>query len=222
MKNDLVKKGIFITFEGPDGSGKTTVLKKIFEFFLKQYPNKVFLTREPGGQNNAIAEDIRDILLNKHEYKMCPMTEALLFAASRAQHVNDFIKPHLINDDIVFCDRYIHSSLIYQGYARGLGFEEVMDINKKAIDGIMPDLTFVLMVSAETGMNRIKLNSKREVNRLDKESIQMHNKVYEGYKKLIEKYDNLIIIDANRTIEEIFCDVKKLIEKYLGQKRYDR
>jgi dTMP kinase len=119
-------KGLFITFEGPDGSGKSTIIGLIYDK-LKQtkYGSKVVLTREPGGKNNIIAEDIRNILLNKLDYKISGRAEALLFAASRAQHVKDFIKPNIDNNKIVLCDRYIHSSLVYQGYARGLGIKEV-------------------------------------------------------------------------------------------------
>jgi dTMP kinase len=119
-------KGLFITFEGPDGSGKSTVLSKVYEVLKsKNYSFHIDITREPGGRNNVIAEDIRNILLNKIEYKISPRAEALLFAASRAQHVQDFIKPNLEQNHLVLCDRYIHSSLAYQGYARKLGAEEI-------------------------------------------------------------------------------------------------
>jgi dTMP kinase len=120
MKNN----GLFITFEGPDGSGKSTIINMVYECIHKKYKN-IYLTREPGGKNNVIAEDIRNILLNKLDYQIDSRAEALLFAASRAQHVKDFIKPHLLNNDIVLCDRYVHSSLVYQGCARGLGIKEV-------------------------------------------------------------------------------------------------
>jgi dTMP kinase len=118
-----MKKGIFITFEGPDGSGKTTVIQKVYNFLNKNYD--VLLTHEPGGTNNKIAEDIRNILLNKTKYIFDYRAEALLFAASRAQHVSDFIKPNLENKKIILCDRYVDSSLVYQGYGRGLGINNI-------------------------------------------------------------------------------------------------
>ncbi|MDE6476606.1 MAG: dTMP kinase [Mycoplasmoidaceae bacterium] len=122
----MIKKGIFITFEGPDGCGKTTIINLIYKDLQKKFgKNNVVLTREPGGKNNVIAEDIRNILLNKLDYKISDRAEALLFAASRAQHVKDFIIPNLRKGKIVLCDRYIHSSLVYQGYARKLGIKEV-------------------------------------------------------------------------------------------------
>jgi dTMP kinase len=120
------KRGLFITFEGPDGSGKSTIILMIYDKLNQHhYPFKVFLTREPGGKNNIIAEDIRNILLNNVDYKIDYRAEALLFAASRAQHVHDFIKPHINDGDLVLCDRYVHSSLVYQGYARGVGFKNI-------------------------------------------------------------------------------------------------
>jgi dTMP kinase len=122
----MQKKGLFITFEGPDGSGKSTILTMLYDALKRDnLPFDIVTTREPGGKNNVIAEDIRNILLNKIEYKITDRTEALLFAASRAQHVQDFIKPHLAHGDLVLCDRYIHSSLVYQGYARGLGIQAI-------------------------------------------------------------------------------------------------
>jgi dTMP kinase len=120
------KNGLFITFEGPDGSGKSTILANIYNFLKKnKYSFHISITREPGGRNNPIAEDIRNILLNKIEYQISPRAETLLFAASRAQHVKDFIQPNLQKGNLVLCDRYIHSSLVYQGYARKLGIKEV-------------------------------------------------------------------------------------------------
>jgi dTMP kinase len=120
------KKGLFITFEGPDGSGKSTVIASVYEILKNnRHQFGICITREPGGKNNAIAEDIRHILLNKIEYQISARAEALLFAASRAQHVKDFIQPNLVKGNLVLCDRYIHSSLVYQGYARKLGIKEV-------------------------------------------------------------------------------------------------
>ena len=175
--------GYFISFEGPDGSGKTTIANEVTKLLNTKFPNKVVLTREPGGNNNIIAEDIRNILLNHVDYKIDSHAEALLFAASRAQHVNDFILPNLKNNKIVICDRYIHSSLVYQGYVRNLGIKEVFAINKFAIRGILPDIVILIMLEPEKCFERINQNL-RNMNRLDRESIEMHKKVYQGYQKL--------------------------------------
>ncbi|MDR3330003.1 MAG: dTMP kinase [Mycoplasmataceae bacterium] len=208
------KQGLFITFEGPDGSGKSTIIGLVYDQLKKDgYASKVVLTREPGGKNNLIAEDIRHILLNKMEYKISGRAEALLFAASRAQHVQDFIKPNLDNDKVVLCDRYIHSSLVYQGYARNLGIKEVWDVNNFGINGLLPSLTMILMVTPEQGMERIRANELREVNRLDQETMSMHHKVYEGYRKIIDENRNktVVEIDASKTIDAVFKSVYALV-----------
>ena len=234
MENNSTEKGIFITLEGPDGSGKSTVAKIVVGYFLKLYPDRVFLTREPGGNNNIIAEDIRAILLNKDEYKIADRAEALLFAASRNQHINDFIKPHLKKGDIVICDRFVHSSLIYQGYARGIGIDEVFKINDFAIEGVYPDKTFFLMISPEVGIQRILQNKKREYNRLDKEPMDLHEKVFKGFEKMVhDGYVDLIwdknkvplvepiVIDANQSIKKVASDIIGDIKKLLKEKNYD-
>lgn len=209
-------KGLFITFEGPDGSGKSSVINQIYRFLLKKYPNKVVRTREPGGTNNPIAEDIRNIILNKLDYKIIPITEAMLFAASRAQHIHDFIMPHLNNNDIVLCDRFVHSSFIYQGVARGLGQERVKDLNDHALEGLWPDLTLVLMVRPSVGLKRISKNNQREFNRLDREELSLHQKVYRGYKQMIKKYPKgIVVIDAEKPFEDVVRAVKKAINKKL-------
>lgn len=219
------RKGLLITFEGPDGSGKTTVALKIAEWLQKKIdgrgPTKIFYTREPGGKNNVIAEDIRNILLNKIEYNITPMVETLLFAASRAQHVHDFIEPHLFKNHIVLCDRFIHSSIVYQGIGRNIGINIVKAINQFATNGIEPDITFVLMLKPTIGLKRIMNNTSREQNRLDKEKLALHNLVYQGYKKLIKKYPKKMIpINANQSINDVLKDIKPYIEKLIQQKKY--
>ncbi|XQP55906.1 MAG: dTMP kinase [Mycoplasmoidaceae bacterium] len=207
-------KGLFITFEGPDGSGKSSVINQIYRYLLAKFPNKVSRTREPGGTNNPIAEDIRNIILNKLDYKIIPMTEAMLFAASRAQHIHDYILPHLNNNEIVLCDRFVHSSLIYQGVARGLGQETVKKLNDYALDGLWPDLTFVLMVRPSVGLKRIMANNQREFNRLDREELSLHEKVYKGYKEMINKYPKgIVVIDAEKPFDQVVAAVKKVIDK---------
>ncbi|MBQ0045430.1 MAG: dTMP kinase [Mycoplasma sp.] len=209
-------KGLFITFEGPDGSGKSSVINQLYRYLLKKYPNKVVRTREPGGTNNPIAEDIRNIILNKLDYKIIPITEAMLFAASRAQHIHDFIMPHLNNGEIVLCDRFVHSSLIYQGVARGLGQERVKKLNDQALEGLWPDLTFVLMVRPSVGLKRITKNNQREFNRLDREELSLHQKVYRGYKAMVKKYPKgIIVIDAEKPFDVVVKTIKRYINKKL-------
>ncbi|MDR3163800.1 MAG: dTMP kinase [Mycoplasmataceae bacterium] len=214
------KRGLFITFEGPDGSGKSTIISMVYEKLNQQhFPFKILLTREPGGKNNIVAEDIRNLLLNKTEYNINYRTEALLFAASRAQHVHDFIKPHLLNGDLVLCDRYVHSSLVYQGYARGIGFKNIWDINTFAIDNVLPDLVIVLMINPQQGINRIKGDLLRDNNRLDREEMDLHNKVYEGYRQLIDNNRNgtIVQVEASKKIDEVFDDVFQNIIKKINK-----
>lgn len=207
-------KGKFITFEGPDGCGKSTVVTAIYDWLTQLFPNKVFLTREPGGSNNIIAEDIRNILLNHLDYKINYQAEALLYAASRAQHVHDFILPHIKNGDIVLCDRYVHSSLVYQGYARELGIDQVMKINQFAMNKTLPNLVILIMVKPETSIKRMQ-NRLAKLDRLDLET-SLHNKVYQGYKKLIKKYPNTFnIVNGEKPIDQVIHDTKQIIKKFL-------
>ena len=187
-----MKHGFFITLEGNDGAGKTTVALGLKEA-LEKRGYKVVYTREPGG--SKIAERIRDILLNDTQEAMDGRTEALLFAASRRQHLKQIVMPALEENKIVLCDRFVDSSLAYQGIARGLGLEEVWKINQFAIENCMPQLTLFLKVSIETGQKR--MNIRGEKNRLDREQDTFHQKVREGYDLLIQKFPERIkVIDA--------------------------
>lgn len=208
-----MKQGIFLTFEGNDGSGKTTVCLKIKEELEKRgYP--VIYTREPGG--SKIAEDIRSILLNTENVQMDSKTEALLYAASRRQHLVEKVIPALKENKIVLCDRFVDSSLAYQGYARGIGLDEVWNINQFAIDSYMPQKTFFLSVSMETGQKR--MNIRGDKNRLDLENIAFHLKVREGYDTLIQKYnDRIVVIDAEGDKEIVFQDTLKEVMKVISQ-----
>lgn len=200
----------FITIEGPEGSGKSTIIKALESALARDF--KVVTTREPGGIK--ISEDIRNILLSDNN-AMDYRTEALLFAASRRQHLVEKVLPALSEGKIVICDRFIDSSLAYQGYARGIGLEGIKEINEFAIEGKYPDLTLYLRVEAETGMARISENS-RETNRLDKETIDFHRRVVEGYDLLKEQYPERIKrINANQSIEEVIEECLKVIYKFI-------
>jgi dTMP kinase len=199
----------FITFEGCDGCGKTTVLKLVSEELSKRNID-FLLTREPGG--SKIAEQIRNIILDKKNIEEDSRTEALLYAASRRQHLTDVVLPALEKGKLVLSDRYIDSSLAYQGYARGIGIKEVMSINAFAINGLMPDVTFFLDLTPEEGLKRIASRS-RESDRLDKEKLAFHQKVYEGYKIIIkDDPKRFVIIDAKKTPDE---ETKEIVDKIM-------
>lgn len=209
-----MKKGLFIVFEGPDGAGKTTILKKIYNE-LKSRGVKCISTREPGGI--VISEKIRSIILDKENTTMDGRTEALLYAAARRQHLVEKVIPALEEGTMVLCDRFVLSSLAYQGFARGIGIDEVMSINKFAIDGYMPDMTIYFDINPEEAMKRIMANSNREVNRLDLESITFHKKVQNGYKKLIDSSkDNIKVIDGSRSIDEVYKSTIDAIDNILN------
>lgn len=200
----------FITFEGPEGSGKTTIIEHIRRLLAETH--EVVKTREPGGI--PISEKIREILLTK-EHDMDGRTEALLFAASRRQHLVERVIPALESRKIVLCDRFIDSSLAYQGIARGIGFDDIMAINKFAIDTHMPDLTIYLKLDPETGLQRIRDNA-RENNRLDDETIDFHKKVVLGYNELSELYpDRIKIVDAAQSVENVVTDTLNIINTYI-------
>ncbi|MDR2829035.1 MAG: dTMP kinase [Mycoplasmataceae bacterium] len=201
---------LFITFEGPDGSGKTSILNKVFEQLQLDFPNKkIVLTREPGDIHDKLTVDIRNLLLNKMDYSIDYRAEALLFAADRAQHIAKFVKPNLDAGNIVLCDRFVDSNIVYQGFGRKLGVDNIWKINDFAMNNCLPNATFILMVTPEVGMERINANVNREVNRLDKEKMQMHKQVYDAYKYIIEndKLGRIKEIDASKSFDEVFSDV---------------
>ncbi|MEX1376934.1 MAG: dTMP kinase [Eubacteriales bacterium] len=202
-----MSKGLFITFEGLDGAGKSTQIQKVKEIF-EQKGFEVVLTREPGG--TEISEKIRKIILDNDNDEMSFVTEALLYAASRAQHVSQKIRPALDAGKVVICDRYVHSSIAYQGYGRGLGAEKVMDINSHAIDGLMPDISFFILLPTDKAMERLK-SSNRELDRLEVEEADFFQKVETGYLKIADKFDNIIKIDASKSVDEIADIISKKI-----------
>lgn len=206
--------GTFITFEGGEGAGKTTVLQRVEKKLIAQGYD-ILVTREPGGI--PIAEQIRNIILDTKNVEMDNRTEALLYAAARRQHFIDKVIPALRAGKIVLCDRFIDSSLAYQGYARNIGIDEVFHINRFAIDTYMPTLTLYFQCRPEVGLKRIQLNN-REQNRLDLETISFHQKVYEGYEILLRRFPERIKkIDAERTIDEVTESTLYYIKKQLEE-----
>lgn len=205
--------GIFITFEGGEGSGKTTIAAMIKEHLTKE-GYQVTLTREPGGVE--IAEKIRDIIHNVDYTNMDCKTEALLYAASRRQHLVEKVIPALESGHIVICDRYLDSSMVYQGIARGIGVDEVYQMNLFATENILPKRTIFFDILPEDGLKRVYANKDREVNRLDLENIDFHRKVYNGYLFLCDKFpDRIVKIDASLTIDQVFSQVLSKIKEIL-------
>lgn len=205
----MKKKGLFITFEGPDGSGKSTQIALLKDYLMNNGYEAV-LTREPGGTH--ISEKIRDIILDKANCEMSYMTEALLYAASRAQHVDQIIRPALKLGRTVISDRFVDSSIVYQGYGRKLG-DSVEVINKYAIDDCVPDVTFLLKIDPEVGIKRA---SGGEPDRIESEKLSYHRDVYHAYLELEKKYPRRIVgIDASGNIEQIHKGITDKIDELL-------
>ena len=207
-----MKRGYFISFEGGDGSGKSTQIKKLKQYF-EDRDYQVVLTREPGGTD--IGEKIRQVILDPANDGMTPVAEALLYAASRAQHVEEVIKPAVSQGKIVICDRFVDSSIAYQGYARGLG-DCVSIINQYAVDGCMPDLTFFMKLKPQVGSGRIK---DREKDRIELEPEDFHMAVYKGYEELEKAFPQRIIsIDAEGAVEDIAAKITENIDMLMLKK----
>lgn len=209
-------KGLFITFEGCEGSGKTTVIEGVVKH-LEDNNIKVIKTREPGGIK--ISEDIRNVILDINNTKMDKITEALLYAASRRQHLVEKVIPYMNEGYVVICDRFLDSSLAYQGHARGIGIDKVYNINLSATDGILPDLTILVDVRPEVGLNRISSNN-REQNRLDLEKLSFHEKVYEGYKIVEERFkDRVKTVNGEQAKEDVLKDAINVIDEFLKERK---
>ncbi len=209
-------KGLLISFEGIDGSGKSSVIKNIYEELKNNY--EVEITREPGG-NNVVSEKIRDILLNN---KVEPETEAYLFAASRNEHTKKYIIPALKDGKIILCDRYLDSSLVYQGIGRKIGYKKVEKLNDFGINGFRPNFVFYLDINPDISFQRTK-NDGRSNNVLDDEAYLMKNKIYEGFNLLAKKNrKNHIVVDASKPLDEVIRNVldklKKIIEEHYENK----
>lgn len=208
----VMKKGLFITFEGPDGSGKTTVSTAVVERLQKE-GYQVKYTREPGG--SKIAEEIRSVILNPKNTEMDARCEALLYAAARRQHLVEKVLPALEEGITVISDRFVDSSLAYQGYGRGIGVDEVYSINMFAIEGRLPDKTIYLDIDAKTGLDRINAN-RTSLDRLDQESEDFHNLVHKGYEEVVNIYkDRMVIIDASKDVESVIEEAYQVLKGLL-------
>lgn len=206
------KKGIFITMEGPDGAGKSTQID-LLKKYLEDKGYNILLTRDPGG--NDISEAIRGIILNKDFTEMGYMTELLLYASARAQLVKENIKPALEAGTAVIADRFVDSSAVYQGIGRGLGIDTVYKVNEFALQGIMPDMTILMDLDAEVGLARKK--NQAELDRMERESVDFHKKVVDGYRDLADRYPERILkVDAALQVQEIHDIIVANIEKKLG------
>lgn len=206
-------KGLFITIEGPDGAGKTSVIEKLFPQLQQAVNTAVMKTREPGGI--AIAEEIRQVILDPDNDKMDDRTEALLYAAARRQHLVEKVWPALENGTLVLCDRFVDSSLAYQGAGRKIGIKAVAAINEFAIEGTTPDLTLYLDLEAKVGLARIQQTRQEQIDRLDAESIEFHERVRAAYLQIAaENPARIKVIDANQSLEQVVADCFAKIQTY--------
>lgn len=204
-------QGRFIAIEGPDGSGKTSIIQALRQK-LEQDGLEVVTTREPGG--SPIAEQIRQVILDVDNHAMDVRTEALLYAASRRQHLVETILPNVQAGKLVISDRFVMSSLAYQGMARGIGLDPVWAINQFAIDGQMPDLTLLVDVPAEVGLERIQAaKGQRQYDRLDRESLDFHQRVRQTYLDLAQDWANLEILDGQKSIEAVSQECYDILQK---------
>jgi len=202
-------RGRFITMEGPDGCGKSTQMKHLAEH-LRRMGHRLTVTREPGGC--PISERIRSLVLDAKEDKMCDLTEALLFAAARAQHAEEVIRPALERGDTVLCDRFLDSSLVYQGAARGLGMELVAALNEKAVEGLAPDRTILMMLDPIEAIRRRRAENAPD--RLEGDD-DFARRVYEGYLRLArENPDRVRLVDASGDVEQIFAKIRQNVAEF--------
>ena len=215
-----MNKGFFIVLEGGEGTGKSTIAHFLEEELKKEgYPT--FFTREPGGNDSLVAEKIRSIILDKSN-NVLPLTEAYLFAASRAQHVEEIILPHLKNNEIVICDRFVYSSYAYQGGGRNLGIDRIKTINSFAIEKVKPNLVLLFDLDPKIGLQR-KRQNRQDFDRLDNEDLEFHYRVRNTYLKLAEEEPELIkIIDVNKPLKEVKKEVLLVVKNKLKETNYDK
>lgn len=207
--------GLFITIEGPDGSGKSTQIKKIAQY-LDEAGVDYVLTREPGG--TAISDRIRSLILDPAHPEMADETEVLLYAASRAQHVKEKILPALKAGKLVLCDRFVDASIAYQAYGLGIPVEDVTSINRFATGGLQPDRSYLIDISPEAGRARMVSRYTAEgLDRIEQKQLEYHERVRAGFKKLYhESEDRFLLVDGNQTIDEVFGAIKKDIKSLLA------
>lgn len=201
-------RGIFIVLEGSDGCGKSTMAKKIGDYYSDKGRDIVF-TREPGG--TVISEKLRDIVLDNNHTEMSYNTEALIYAASRAQLISEKIKPWLSEGKVVISERFVYSSIVYQGIGRKLGIEKVKEINDFALQGLKPDLVLYFDIDPKKALDRkLVINGG---DRIENEDLSFYYEVYNGYKEIMKQYKEIVTINAERSVDEIFNDIKYYIDK---------
>ena len=212
-----MSKGFLVSLEGPEGAGKTSVLEALIPV-LEDRGVEVLTTREPGGV--LIGENIREVILDPSHTEMDPKTELLLYIASRRQHLVEKVLPALAAGKLVIMDRFIDSSVAYQGFGRGLDIEAIDWLNEFATDGLKPDLTLYFDIEVEEGLARIAANSDREINRLDMEGLDLHRKVRQGYLSLLEKeVDRIVKIDASLPLDQVIANTQQLLFDRMGLRR---
>ena len=206
-------KGLFIVMEGPDGSGKTTQINLLKEY-LEEAGYECLITREPGG--TVIGEEIRQLILNPEHKEMSPVTEMLLYAASRAQLVHEVIGPALEEGKIVISDRFVDSSIVYQGIARKLGISTVSAVNAPGIGIYRPDGIFFIDLSEAEGLRRKK--EQKNLDRMEQEDIDFHHMVSEGYRKVLSGRPEVMKIDGGRSIDTIQKKIRNHVDELLKKK----
>ena len=209
-----MKNGILISLEGPEGAGKSSVLEALLRF-LKNYGTGLITTREPGGVQ--IAEAIREVILEPSHTAMDAKTELLLYIASRRQHLAERVLPALAQGKIVLMDRFIDSSVAYQGYGRGLDVSDIEWLNQFATDGLKPDLTLYFDIDVDEGLARIARSESREVNRLDLEGLDLHQRVRQGYLAILDKEpERFVKVDASQPLDKVIADSLAIIQERFG------